>query len=497
MVEEEFKALLDKVGRQPCELKTLEIKAAHKGCPSRLYDTFSAFANQNEGGILLFGLDEGQAFAKVGVYDVNDLQRKLQEIGEEMYPVVRPILSVYTENGLHFVTAEIPPLDLSERPCFKRALGRIRGSFVRVGDADKPMTDYEVYSYEAYRKQIKDDLRPVEGLCETLLDSKALETYLQIRTKDRPNLNEVSREHLYELTFIKRNGQCTLTALLLFGFHPQSLFPQLSIVATRLPGNEAGELNDAGARFLDSARMEGGLSEMLEGALAFVKRNMRMEVRINPHSGQREDVPEYPLDAVREAILNALVHRDYSRYTESKPIQLIMFQDRMEIRNPGGIYGRIGIDQLGMVQPDTRNPELILAMESLGQTENRYSGIPRIRRAMADAGLPEPEFSSDRGEFVVCLKTRSLAIRDLSVSIPLVVARKAGEDLCGFCSIPRTRREIAAFLGIKSISYAMSRYVTPLLEEGKLRLCYPERPRSSKQRYVFSEKDGAFPASSD
>ena len=117
MVEEAFRALLCKVETQPCELQTLEIKAAHRGCPERLYDTFSAFANQDEGGILLFGLDEQQHFARVGVYDPADLQRKLMEVGEGMSPIIRPILSVYTEDGLHFLVAEIPPVDPSERPC--------------------------------------------------------------------------------------------------------------------------------------------------------------------------------------------------------------------------------------------------------------------------------------------------------------------------------------------------------------------------------------------
>lgn len=72
--------------------------------------------------------------------------------------------------------------------------------------------------------------------------------------------------------------------------------------------------------------------------------------------------------AVREAVINALVHRDYSIHTEGMPIQIIMYDDRLEIHNPGGIYGRIRIDQLGKVQPDTRNPVLASELEVLGIT---------------------------------------------------------------------------------------------------------------------------------
>lgn len=83
------------------------------------------------------------------------------------------------------------------------------------------------------------------------------------------------------------------------------------------------------------------------------------------------------------------------------PIQILMFEDRMEIRNPGGLYGRMQIDQLGIVQPDTRNPVLATALEVLVITENRYSGIPTIRRTMAEYGLQKPEFADERGSFIV------------------------------------------------------------------------------------------------
>lgn len=98
-----------------------------------------------------------------------------------------------------------------------------------------------------------------------------------------------------------------------------------------------------GERFLDNQRIEGNISEMLDGAMQFVSKNMRTKTIVDPHTGKREDRTDYPITALREAILNALVHRDYSIHTEGMPIQIIMFEDRIEIRNPGGIYGRIKI----------------------------------------------------------------------------------------------------------------------------------------------------------
>ncbi len=486
MLYEEFAKLLERIETRRCEEQTLEIKAAAKGCPERLYDTFSSFSNQDEGGIIVFGIDEKQNFQKVGIYDAQDLQKKLMEVGESMSPKVHPILSVFDVDGKVFVTAEIPPVDLTERPCFKEAKGRLKGSYIRVGDADKPMTEYEVYSYEAYRKKTRDDIRPVDGVSISGLDQIKLEQYLLKRKLDRPNLAALPLEQLYELTGITREGKVTLSAVLLFCPYPQAYFPQLSIIASSVPGTEMGTLDDAGQRFSDSKRIEGTLQEMLETAVGFVRINMRTALRIDPSTGVRRDIPEYPLDAVRESVLNALVHRDYSPHTENMPIQIIMFSDRLEIHNPGGLYGRLTLDQLGKIQPDTRNPVLVTTMEALGQTENRYSGIPRIRRAMWDLDLPEPVFNDLRGEFSVCLyNDRSAQKIEPTTEVTSVSMQNVNDDkdLLEFCAVPRTRKEVSDYLQIASVQYAIKRYIDPLVKKNVILLSIPNHPRSPKQTY--------------
>lgn len=483
MLESEVKALLLKIQHQKCEGQTLEVKSAHQGCPERLYDTFSAFSNQDDGGVIVFGLDERQDFRKVGVYDAQDLQKKVMEVGEEMTPIVRPVLSVCEEDGMLFVTAEIPPLDIVDRPCFKTARGRLKGAFIRVGDADKPMTEYEVYSYEAFKRKSRDDLRPVEGASFDALDPALLEQYLLRRKLDRPNFSKEPVERLYELTGVTRNGELTLAAVLLFCPYPQAYYPQLSIIATRVPGTEMGQLDERGQRFLDSKRIEGTLPEMLDGAVSFLRNNMRTSMRIDPTTGKRVDATEYPLDAVREAVLNALIHRDYSVYTENMPIQLTMFSDRLEIKNPGGLYGRMTLDQLGKIQPDTRNPFLVTAMEALGQAENRYSGIPRIRRAMEDAGLPAPVFQDSRGEFCVCLYNQPTEAAPPAEQIQPAEAVPDEKGLLEFCKTPRTRKEILAYLGIPSAQYALRRYLTPLVQSGQIAMTNPAHPKSPKQTF--------------
>lgn len=238
-----------------------------------------------------------------------------------------------------------------------------------------------------------------------------------------------------------------------------------------------GELGESGERFLDNQRIEGNIPSMLYEAIKFVRKNMRTKTIINPYTGEREDRTDYPIMAIREAIVNALVHRDYSIHTEGMPIQILMFEDRIEIRNPGGIYGRIRVDQLGKVQPDTRNPVLASGLEMLGITENRYSGIPTIRKEIERYHLLEPEFLDERGNFVVKFYKE--------VKVQKIVENESEEikNLILFCKTPRTRKEICEYLGLTSVTYAIQTHIMPLVEEGKIKLSIPDKPKSPKQLY--------------
>lgn len=479
MTEKELEKLLDKIRNQRCETQTLEIKAARDGCPEKLYDTLSSFSNQSDPGVIVFGVDEQAGYELAGVYDAQDLQTRVMEQAEQMTPPVRPVFTICKLEGKVFVAAEIPPLDVADRPCFKTAKGRLKGAYTRVGSVDKPMTEYEVYSYEAYRKKIQDDLRPVEGIMMDDLNTSLVEQYITLRKVNRPNLSTLDDGKVFRLTGIKNNeGALTMMSLLLFGIYPQARFPQLCILATYQIGDTVAA--PVGERFADSKRIEGTLQEMLDGALYFVRSNMRTSIRFNEDTAEREDVPQYPVLAVREALLNALIHRDYSRHTDSMPICLRMYRDKLVITNPGGLYGRITVDQLGHAQPDTRNPQLVAAMEALGRTENRYSGIPSIREAVKKAGLPEPVFESSQGEFRFTLSSVPVATSTGETSM----SDEMEQSLLAYCAQPRTRQEIASYLGINSVGYAVKRYITPLVAAGRLRLTIPAIPRSPRQRYV-------------
>lgn len=474
--------ILNKIQNQKCETQTLENKSANKGCPKRLYDTLSSFSNQDDGGIIVFGVNEEKGYSEDGVYDAQDLQKQINNQCLEMEPKVHPLLTVAERDGVCFVSAEIPGIDITERPCYYRGKGRVSGSYVRCGDSDEPMTEYEVYSYEAFRKKYQDDIRIVPRATKQTLNADAIEDYLEKLKKGKAHLAKMSDDAICELMSVYRNNEITLSTILLFSLYPQAYFPQLCITAVVVPGNEDGDAGPNGERFLDNKRIEGTIPEMLEQALHFIQKNTRTQTIIDQETGKRKDRTDYPMIAVREALLNALVHRDYSIHTEGIPIQVVLYDNRLEIRNPGEIYGRMKIDQLGKVQPDTRNPVLAVALETLKVAENRYSGIPTIRREIEEYNLAAPEFRNERGSFTVILyKERAAAGEARPKESSPVVLHQA--EILAFCKEPRSKKDIAALLNIKTVSYAYKMYILPLIENGLLQRTIPENERSHMQQF--------------
>lgn len=126
--------------------------------------------------------------------------------------------------------------------------------------------------------------------------------------------------------------------------------------------------------------------------------------------GKRNDKPEYPIRAIREVILNALMHRDYSLHTEGSPIRLVIYKDRLEISNTGGLYGRLTLDSLGKVHSDTRNQTITHILEIQKIAENRFSGIPTICKEMEALKLPKPNFDNSRGSFTVTFRNSLLEV---------------------------------------------------------------------------------------
>lgn len=474
MLESELIKLIEDIQLKKTESNYIEVKSARNGCP-KIFDTLSSFSNQQNGGTIVFGVDENDDYNVCGVYDAADLQKKIMEQSLQMEPVVRPLCTVAVVDGKTVVSAEIQEMDNFQKPCFYKGSGRLRGSYVRVADGDRLMTEYEVYSYEAFKQDIHDELRTNDRAEMTDINTDEYQLYLLELKKNKPHLAKLEEKEINRLQGFVVDNKPTVAALMLFSVYPQAYFPQLCITAVSVPGKEMSATGSVGERFIDNKRIEGSITQMLNDALIFVRKNMKVKTIIDAETGMRNDRTEYPVIAVRELVLNALIHRDYSIHTESAPITITMYSDRMEIENPGGLYGRMTLDNLGFVSADTRNPYIAGALEIMGETENRYSGIPTIRSAMKNAGLPQPVFVNNSGVFKAILYNE-------------IVSEKGNSDLASrildFCRVPRSRKELEEkFKEEITIAYLMSKHMKPLIAENKIALTKPESPKSKDQKY--------------
>ena len=188
------------------------------------------------------------------------------------------------------------------------------------------------------------------------------------------------------------------------GSYPQAFFPQLMMSVVVLPGEELGEVTEDGRRFLDNHSCTGPIPSMLDEAMSVLVRNMRKTSTmegLNSSGIGRVERYEYPLEAIRELLVNALMHRDYSPGARGSQVQVELYTNRLVVRSPGGIYGAVTIRDFG--QPgvsSTRNSYLASILTDLPDpgtgrliAENRASGIPTVLRALKEAGLPAPQFT--------------------------------------------------------------------------------------------------------
>lgn len=473
MQEAELIQLVSNIISKKTETRGIEFKSAKAGSPEKLYDSLSSFSNTS-GGIILFGIDEKEGYKICGVQNPDELQKKIVEQSLEMEPVVRPLISLCTYEDKIIVSAEVAEMDTLNKPCFYKGLGKSRGSYIRIGDADLPMTEYEIYSYDAYRYKTEDELRTKERIDCLMIDDIKLNAFMARAVSVKPNLVNMDKDTIMMMNgFIDRKNRPTLCSVMLFGKYPQYFSPNLDIVAVVCPSVNYAEESENGERFIVNKRFDGTIFEMLESAVSFVRQNMKTSTVIDDE-GHRRDVQEYPVKAVREIILNALIHRDYSIHTENEPIRIEMYPDRIEVSNPGGLYGRLTIDELGKMKGDVRNPFLAAALEIMDTTENRYSGIPTIYSELRKNGKLEPKFESIRGTFKVTLYNAPRKEPTIS------------DEIVEFCSKPRTKEVLAKQFGFeeKRPTYFINNYVIPLIEEGRLRYTIPDKPKSKNQQIV-------------
>ncbi|XVV11894.1 ATP-binding protein [Actinoplanes sp. CA-131856] len=401
------------------DIADIEVKKSSGGLPKSLRETLSAFSN-TRGGVVILGLDEGRGFATAGLPNPAKLASDFASMcSSEMEPAIRPLIGIHQFEGEHVVVAEIPELDPANRPCFYIGAGMTKGSFVRVSDGDRRLSAYEVQIMLSSRGQPRDDEQAVHGtgigdLVPTAVDAliARLRTSRPYAFQDLDRLAVLRRAKVLVST-PDSDDVVSLAGLLALGNYPQERFPQLMLSFVHYPTATGGELA-TGQRFLDNVALEGPIPVMARDALTAIRRNMARRAVVT--GAGRQDIWEYPETALREAIVNALVHRDLSGSARGTQIQVEMYPDRLVIKNPGGLFGPVTVDSLGEEGiSSARNATLMKLLEDVplpGETrtvcENRGSGIRSMLDALLSAGMSPPHFEDRISSFTVTFPNHTL-----------------------------------------------------------------------------------------
>lgn len=254
---------------------------------------------------------------------------------------------------------------------------------------------------------------------------------------------------------------------------------------TRWNGLEKGSIFDDA---LDDKEFEGNLIYLLQNGSDFVRNNSK--VRFVKEARYRVDKPDYSDRAVTEALVNALIHRDY--IVLGSEIHIDMYDDRLEIQSPGGMFEGKPIQEcdINTVSSVRRNPVIADLFHRMKYMERRGSGLKKILSETAKLpGYTEqlkPEFFSTPSDFRVILKNMNYNLRSDTVQDrgQVTVQDERIKKLVEFCSEARTRDEMQAYLAFSSREHFRKKILKPLLESGQLKMTIPDKPNSKNQKYI-------------
>ncbi|MBA3743932.1 ATP-binding protein [Sporichthya sp.] len=408
---------LDRLRRAGTDLRTVEVKAAAGGLPRSIAQSVCAFAN-SAGGLIILGLSEPDAFAPVGI----DARKIAADLGsacaDQLIPPIRADIDILAVGASAVVVAWVPELPSDQKPCFVEARGMDRGSYVRTHDGDRQLTTYEVHVLEASRGQPLDDRAIVAGASTADLDEQLIAALVRRLRATRGSVfanagDDEILKMMGVVTTTEDGDAVTLAGLLALGRFPQQFYPQLDVTFVAYPSATGEPLAD-GTRFLDNQSIDGPIPAMVAETLIALRRNMKRRSIVVGLG--REDRWEYPEEAVREIVANALMHRDFHPLAHGTQVRISLYPDRLEVTSPGGLHGPIAREDL-LAEPvsSSRNATLAKLLEdvevgSSGRTicENRGSGLLATAAALRGAGMEPPVITDTVREFRVAIKNHGL-----------------------------------------------------------------------------------------
>ena len=486
MNENELIGLLESLRRMGSDDLSVEVKESATTLSRDVWETVSAFAN-TAGGIIVLGVSERAGFVPVESFEtekvLNQFVAGMGDAGGRGKLANPPKYTIERVElrGTVVLVITIEELDPSSKPCYVIERGAQGGSYKRIDDKDVPLSSTEVLALSSYERTSPSDRDAVPGavagdLDEALVD-RTIERAFSLAPRAMHGATD-KKTKLERLNFLDSQGNVTKAGLLVAGAYPQQFYPKLFIDMAVYAGTQKGAAGSL--RFMDRTICEGTLGEMISDAVAAVAKNLRRTSMIKGVS--RVDSLEIPEEVLREAIANAVIHREYGDQFCGQSIAVDVFDDRIEVTNPGGLYGGKTRENLFDGSSRCRNATLVKLMslaplpDGVGSpAEGNGSGIPMMLDAMRAQGLAEPLFCPGFDRFKVVLYRAK--VEQVDHGGDLIMAALKRYDELG-------TRELAECTGL-TVSQVRAR-VNALISQGELE---PTASATSRNRkYRLSER---------
>lgn len=431
---------------------------------------FVAFANSG-GGRIFLGVADDRSVR--GTKSDNRSLALVQDVARHCDPPVAVHVVPFRCEGHSLLMVDVPEGE-------RKPYGCSGGYYLRAGATTQRMNREELLQFVRSQGEVRFDEMPCVGFrYPGDFNAAAFRTFL---AESKISSADLKREDLLVNVGVASPDGSTLqfnnAGVLFFARNPRRFHLQSRITCLLFQGSEK-------SRILDRKDFDGSIVENVKGAMTFLEQHISVRYEIT--GLKRLEVSAVPPAAMREALLNAVIHRDY--FERGGVVMVDLYRDRLEISNPGGLVAGLTLRDLGR-RSLPRNPLIADLFLRLGAVERAGTGIQRIRESVAQAGLKAPVFESDLFFSVTFPLPRTrgnVPFRRLGAPPGTKSALSRHQaDVLSLCRTPRTLVELLENIGRSDRTKFRVTVLGPLLEAGLVALTVPDRPRSRFQKYVLT-----------
>ena len=459
--------------QQP-EGKTLEFKR-DLSSPRNVLKTLVAFAN-SAGGRLVIGVDDDRQVT--GVADPLDEEERICNlIADSIAPRLVPNVELASIVERTVLVVEVFPS--SSRPHYLKAMGPENGVYVRLGSSSRQAGPELIAELRRSAQGVVFDEMPMPELGPEDLDLEAAQRLFgperKLDDKTLTTLKLLGRE---QGRLVPTQG-----AVLLFGKAREQYFPDAWVQCGRFRGRDKVEI-------FDQAEIHEHLPDAVAAIELFLKKHAFKTAQFG--AMRREDVWSIPLTILREAIVNALVHCDYSQ--RGTPIRIAFFDDRIDIESPGMLLPGMTVEDMKSGVSRIRNPVIARVFRELHLIEQWGSGVRRIFAEAAEQGLPEPAITEIATGLRLSIYLREPVRIDVGgpeqkgAQSEAQSGAQSDKILKLLAAGALSANALVAGLGLKSKTGAFKRTIKELLDLGWIAYTLPDKPDSRLQQYRLTEQ---------